>query len=272
MPIRLLIPTLLILVIVAGCRHLSPEEKEARKIAQLKAEQAEKEHRIAALSEERRQASKLDASMWRFHFWDSVPTNRTFCFYDGDTKFSLSAQDRLLAGHLGQQLQQTFGWRIDEPASADFVLTFHWSQDTSDYSETTSKPIIGQVSGGTAFIQSTTYGPLGPRTAFGTVTASPRFGIVGTKTKTEEHTITTWRLNLYIYEVGRSSPTLSTTNVFEGHVACSAADRTDDVITVTAGMFDALLKGFPGPRDGVREWSAVFPRNPILSSSQGKKP
>lgn len=272
MTIRMLLVAFVCLLTGTGCLHVSPGDKEARKIAQLKAEQAQKERRIAILTEERRRASKLDAAMWRFHFWNSVPTNRTFCFYDGDSKFSLSAQDRLLAGHLGDQLNRLFDWRLAEPAAADFVITFHWSQDSSEYSETTSKPIIGQVGGGTAFIQSTTYGPLGPRSAYGTVTAAPRFGVVGTRTKTEEHTVTTWRLNLNIYEVNRSSPTLSTTNVFEGHVACSATDRSDDLITVAAGMFDTLLKDFPGPRDGVREWSAVYPRNPILPASHNIRP
>lgn len=267
MTIRILLLALVYSLASTGCQHLSQEERDARKIARLKAEQAEKERRIEALAEGRRRASKLDAAMWRFHFWNSAPTNRTYCFYDGETKFSLSAQDRLLAGHLGYQLQSRFGWSPASPTAADFVLTFHWSQDSSDYSETTSKPISGQVSGGTAFIQSTTYGPLGPRTSFGHVTTSPRFGIVGTKTTTEAHTITTWRLNLNVYEVSRSSPTPSTTNVFEGHVACSATDRSDDIITVAAGMFDTLLNGFPGPRDGVREWSAVYPRSPITSST-----
>jgi hypothetical protein len=50
---------------------------------------------------------------------------------------------------------------------------------------TTSVPIIEQVSGGTKTVAVTTLTPAGPSTSYATVTEPVRLGVVGTKTRTE---------------------------------------------------------------------------------------
>ena len=219
------------------------------------------QRRAEAEALDRRRKSRMEGSQWRFHSWTSAPTNLTYAVWDGTT-FNLTAADQVFAAHV-HNIVAPYGWILADASHADYALRWQWSSEVTDHSTLESSPVYGSLGGGTSSFSSTTYGPSGPVTQYGTVTTPYQYGVVGERTKVKHSTITMWTLRVSLLDVRPLRVGGSAISVFQGQLRTGAINSMADSTAVVTGMLDTMFTDFPGTARGTRESINVYPRAPL---------
>lgn len=248
------------LTLCVGCRQLTPDERDARRIDRLKQEAAAKERRIAKLQADRRQASKMDGAIWLFHSLVTFPSNATFMVWDGKG-FNLDAPTEIFAQHL-QHVLAPYGWhRVHDATNATFVVGFRWQSSHEDLTRVESSPVFGTLNSGFSQFNITTFSSGAPTTQTGTIQTAPTTGIVGTRQKTVTDTIQSWQLSTTIFDVSGRRDGREPVNIFQSTSRAATANKFPDDIEVVAGLFDATFASLPGT-PAQRQFITIFPRPP----------
>lgn len=242
------------LLLVSGCRQLTPEQRAQRESdAQARAAERRAANEVQRALQERRR-NTLKGWMVKHHPWSNGLSNVTCAIYFPRAgNFDGTPVCRPLGAYLATLLAKQ-GWNVTSPTNAEYIVLFDWRRESESFAEQHLIPKRGVVGGGTSYEHGTVWTPNGPRSYSGTVTRPLEFGVTGYKTEITHSTIYAWELTTEVFRAADQK------YLFKGNVRCVSPSYREE-IPVVAGLLDSMFESFPGRDAGIEGAAFVYPHS-----------